>query len=201
MKVIIGNNITNSRPTYKIEPTLTDNQRRSLFNWVMESVWPKIQDKKYFRYDLQVPFFIFDKPKFYQYVDDVKKMKNNYETYNSKDRLILKTDRIKELEDIIEYLNKKDRYGETFYYKDLDNVGEFKKFLEYFVNGIKFTKPERNSTITSLLTKSKKDMEKIIEDVFNIEYIPSTYNSKGYIKERGVKESIITNYSIFTTSR
>ena len=174
---------------YKIEPNLTIEDRNKLYEWLINYVWKGVSDKAYFKQDLQLAYFIFDKKKFYQYIDEVKLLRNNVKYQSDKGKDIIKTNRIEEIKPILEYLRNKSKYDKTFFYNTFDNVEEFKKVLLYFINGIKLYKEEINYIMNELHKQSQytdeteniNKINKIIDDLF---------------KEK-IKESIITNYNYF----
>ena len=207
---ITGTRKVNSRPSIEVETKLTEAMREKLYKWIIEYIWPKVSDKAYFKYDLQLAYYIFDKPKFYQYMDEVKKMKDNY-TYtmnNEKEKTI--TFRMHELNPMVKFFqNEFGNYSDTWYYKKFDLPGVmrlFEEFLEYFLSGIKMTKTEKVWTVKFLHSEHRGNMNfegqakaynKIVEDTFNIEFRRGRDHIE-VVDKSTVKESmVITDYLTF----
>lgn len=212
VKLILGYLITNGKPTIGVEDQLKDvNDRRQLYQWVMNYIWPSITDKQFFKYDLQLLFFIFDKKKFYGYVDDVKKMKQNYTYRSDADKDVVVTRRYIELKPTFEYLLVGHYYDVSYYHvmNKIDVVAEFRNVLTYFLKDLQMGSKERMITIKGLINTgssiSGKDIRtncnKVLEDLFNVEIVHS-YNDDITIREKQpIKESVITDYTRFTTVR
>lgn len=192
--VITNTRFTNGGETYKLETELKEEDRQKLYEWLVNYVWKQVEDKDYFRYDMQIAYFIFDKTKFYQYVDQVKLMKDNYEYHNRKEETVYTTIRVKELMPIFDYLSN-NGFKKSFYYKTFDNIEEYRTVLSYFINGIKMLKSERESTVNSLYKKTHYTYEKENNEKIN-EVIKSLINTSD-IK---IRESVITNYKSFIKS-
>lgn len=189
--IITNTLFTNGHETYKLETELKEEDRRKLYDWLINYVWKQVEDKEYFRYDMQLSYFIFDKTRFYQYVDDVKLLKDNYEYYNRNDKLVRTTIRIVELLPTFNYLTD-DKYKDTLYRKTFDNIEEYKKLLTYFLNGIKMLKGEKESTVNSLYKKSYRSSQKDDNEKIN-----NVIKSLIDITDIKLRESLITSYQTF----
>jgi hypothetical protein len=209
-KMIVGYLITNSKPTIGKEESLTDDMRQKLYDWVISYVWPSISDKVFFKHDLQLLYLIFDKTKLYQYVDQVKGMKSNYEyTANSDGKRVSKTLRYMELKPTLEYLMNPYYYDISYYVKNkkIDVVKEYSDLITHFVSGIVMGVKERSSTIESLVVHQNNyyketidALNKITEKIFNVNIIfhSSASNSEISIRDKTpIKESVVTNYNRF----
>ena len=212
-KIICGTLFYNQDPRYKKETALTQEQREKLYEWVIKHVWPSITDKSYFKHDLQVLYFIFDRPKFYQYLDEVKKLKDNYDYITTKDTKAKATRRFIELKPIIDYLKK----PIGFFADKIENITELRKVLTYFMDGIKMLQAERESMYWNLAEQDlyrdeekTKSINKILEELFDIKMKYGGHydkfniidnqkiaRSEKRVAKAGVKESVIISYDRF----
>jgi len=205
-KVICGTSYYNHDPKYKEELRLTIEMREKLYQWIMKHIWSTLTDKTFFRYDLQVLHYLFDKDRFYKYVDEVKNMRNNYETTDSKGNLIKVTRRVSEIMPVIKFL---EYAPNNIFKKDINSIEELRKILTYFMNGINMNKSERilsayniadQSTYTSEQERTKA-INKMVEDVFDVRVQLQAYSRPfDIIDMKGnIKESIIIDYNKFKT--
>ena len=162
-KIISDKLITNSDRTYrKVE--LTEKERKLLFEWLnkqfektisKESEDPKSRGWGH-AYSMMAPsWYVYDKPKFWRYVDEVTKLKGNVtvEDYRTGEVKKRTTVRLKELDRTLIFL------AEEGYWDDLEKI--LKMFGE-----LKMSKTEYDQSIDSLkwrrirYPRSQEDREK-----------------------------------------
>jgi len=199
VRTILGANVTKSYSKFRETDELTKNQISKIYTWIMNYVWPTIENKEQQEPELQLAYYLLDKKRWNDYLQRTKKKKMNYFrkdsywiSYSDKKigtKEIKMTYRFYNIAQVVEYLCNDRKYINSPYYKSIPKTNmELDKLLFEFTDGITMGKKELKKTISTLyrinIWNDNKDRTKIINDIFN-KYIPI------------INESIMTNYDNF----
>ena len=108
VKIVADKHITNSRRTWK---KLTYEERKSIYEWLnnfIKKYEKNFSERKNYIFSLMsVDWYIFDKKRFWEYIDYVVKLRNNISVGKTK-----KTIRLKEIKGLIVYLTEEGKFDD-----------------------------------------------------------------------------------------
>jgi len=185
-KVVADKHITNWKRTWI---KLDESQRKNLFLWLdkkADEYIQKIEDPLPILRSMVVDWYIFNKEKLNNYIEKVKKIKNNYAYIGRGDVEKRKTIRLKELDKLFVYLGEEGKFDD----------------LEKILNQFKLGKIEKKNTMTSIgranlfYSRGEKD------DIYNVDVTKD--NKKRYkeifdkyFNSQSIKESYILKWIDF----
>lgn len=125
-KIIADKDITNSDRTYR-NMKLTEKERKLIFKWLNKQVEeqtkkdsgdPQFRGWNHIYYTMTIAWYLFDKPKFWRYVDHVMKLKDNIQEidYKTNTPKKPKTCRLAALSKLLPFL------AEEGYWEDLEKI-------------------------------------------------------------------------------
>lgn len=180
-KIIADKDITNWNRTYT-DMILSEDKRKLIFKWLNKQVEEKTKEKTdnnlgwgHVYSKMSISWYLFDKPKFWRYIDSVMKLKKNVHTidWETKEIKSSKTCRLKELEKLLPFL------AEEGYWDDLEKI--LKMYSE-----TKQTKSEYKETIKSSITWASFHYARTPEDRDNGK-LYGNRDSKNKISDRYYK--------------